>query len=100
MLNLKRKSYSGQSLLNRTDALCYVEVSKGRKRVFASTINDKKAETLIPIIFKNVAKNTNIRTDDHRSSSSYTKFLYRIMKLYITNISLPPNDVNTQTIEL
>ncbi|MGL5707435.1 MAG: transposase [Aeromonas sp.] len=67
MLNFKCKSHRGRSPKNRTDALCIVEVSSGIQRVFATIIPDKKATTMIPIICTQVASNSIIWTDDHRS---------------------------------
>ncbi|MGL5706893.1 MAG: transposase, partial [Aeromonas sp.] len=70
MLNFKCKSHRGRSPNNRTDALCVVEVSSGIQRVFATIIPDKKAQTLVPIICSQVASNSIIWTDEHRSYSS------------------------------
>ena len=67
MLNFKVKSHRGRSPSNRTDCLCIVEVNTRITRAYACSIPDKKAETLIPIICSQVASNSIIHTDEHRS---------------------------------
>lgn len=67
MLNYKCKSHRGRSPANRTDALCIVEVGQRITRAYASVIPDKRSRTIIPIIMSQVAPNSIIWTDEHRS---------------------------------
>jgi hypothetical protein len=53
-LNYKVKDHRGRSPVNKTDALCIVEVEEHITRAFSCFIENKKAETLIPIITDNV----------------------------------------------
>jgi transposase-like protein len=76
MLNYKAKSHRGRSPSNHTDALCIVEAKRSITRVFAKTIPDKKASTLIPIICSQVADNSVIWTDEHRSYGRLNEFSY------------------------
>lgn len=46
ILNYKCKGHRGRSPTNKIDALCIAESRGSRKRVFASTITDKKASKL------------------------------------------------------
>ncbi|KCZ75589.1 hypothetical protein H311_03431, partial [Anncaliia algerae PRA109] len=57
MLNFKCKSHRGRSPLNRTDSLCIVEFENKVTRVYATCIPNRRAETLIPIICRQVASN-------------------------------------------
>jgi transposase-like protein len=66
-LNYKVKAHRGRSPVNKTDALCIVEVEEHITRAFACVIENKKAETLIPIITDNVEEYTTIWTDEHKS---------------------------------
>ncbi|KAG0419258.1 hypothetical protein DMUE_6377, partial [Dictyocoela muelleri] len=70
MLNFKCKSHRGRPPGNKTDALCIIEINNKITRVFATVIPDKKAETIIPIIFNQVTPNSIIWTDEHPSYSS------------------------------
>lgn len=99
MLNYKCKSHRGRSAANHTDALCIVEASEGAKRVFACTINDKKASTLIPIICRNVANNTIIWTDEHRSYSSLSNYTFLHETVCHKYEFITENGVNTQKVE-
>lgn len=64
MLNFKCKSHRGRSPGNKTDALCMVEIFNQIERVYAVVIQNKKAETIIPIICNSVAPNSTIVTDE------------------------------------
>lgn len=99
MLNYKCKSHRGRSPTNKTDALCIVESSGSRKRVFACTITDKKASTLIPIICNNVANNTIIRTDEHKSYSTLSNYTYTHETVCHKYEFVTENGVNTQKVE-
>ena len=70
MLNYKVKSHRGRSPTNRTDSLCIVETDGNIKRAFACVIPNKRASTLVPIICSQVASNSMIHTDEHKSYSS------------------------------
>lgn len=76
MLNYKCKSHRGRSSENKTDALCIVEVGINIIRVFACTIPDKKSSTLIPIICSQVASNSTIWTDEHKSYKCLSSYNY------------------------
>jgi len=65
MLNFKVKSHRGRSSTNHTDALCIVEVRNGIERVYARTIPDKKATTIIPHITSQLAAGTTVWTHKH-----------------------------------
>ena len=66
-MNLKCKSHRGFSSLNRTDTLCIVEIDiEGYiSRAFMKMISDKKVETIIQLILKNVLIGTTVFTDEH-----------------------------------
>ncbi|KCZ78048.1 hypothetical protein H311_00932 [Anncaliia algerae PRA109] len=100
MLNFKSKSHRGRSPNNRTDALCIVECSNGIRKAFATCINDKKASTIIPIITRQVAANSKIWTDEHRSYRSLFELGFNhgsVCHKYEFINSL--NGVNTQAVE-
>lgn len=67
MLNYKCKSHRGRSATNKTDAISIVEVGDRITRAFARVIPNKESNTLIPIIVSQVAANSTIWTDEHRS---------------------------------
>lgn len=67
MLNFKVKSHRGRAPINKTDALCIVECKNDIERVFACTIPNKLESTLVPLICTNVASNSTIWTDEHKS---------------------------------
>jgi transposase-like protein len=100
MLNYKCKSHRGRSPSNRTDSLCIVEVRNGITRAFACVIPDKTASTLIPIICSQVASNSTIYTDEHRSYSTLRNFSYQhfsvVHKYEFVSRS---TGVNTQAVE-
>lgn len=74
MLNFKCKSHRGRSPENRTDSLCIVEVRGSITRAFATIIPNKESSTLIPIICRQVAQNSIIHTDEHRSYTNLHNF--------------------------
>lgn len=69
-LNFKIKAHRGRAPQNKTDALCIVEYENRITRAFACVIQDKKSSTIIPLICDNVASNSIIHTDEHKSYSS------------------------------
>lgn len=75
-LNFKIKAHRGRPPMNKTDALCIVEVEDQITRAFACVIANKKAETLIPIITDNVLKNSTIWTDEHKSYHQLNRLEY------------------------
>ncbi|KCZ77900.1 hypothetical protein H311_01083 [Anncaliia algerae PRA109] len=100
ILNYKCKSHRGRSPSNKTDSLCIIEFENKITRVFATCIPNKKAETLIPIICRQVASNSIIWTDEHRSYNSLHSFSYYhdsvCHKYMFVNHE---NGVNTQAVE-
>lgn len=76
MLNFKAKSHRGRSPLNKSDALCIVEVGNRIMRAFACIIPDKSAATLIPIITSQVANGSVIWTDEMRSYGLLRNYNY------------------------
>ncbi|KCZ77351.1 hypothetical protein H311_01641, partial [Anncaliia algerae PRA109] len=77
MLNFKCKSHRGRSPHNRTDALVIAEVLNNKvSRVFATIISDKSQSTLVPIICSQVAANSIIWTDEHRSYNNLRNFSF------------------------
>ncbi|KCZ79035.1 hypothetical protein H312_03582, partial [Anncaliia algerae PRA339] len=69
-------SHRGRSPENRTDSLCIVEYNGNIKRVFAQIIPNKKQNTLIPIICRQVANGSIIWTDEHKSYQNLRLFNY------------------------
>ncbi|KCZ82385.1 hypothetical protein H312_00043 [Anncaliia algerae PRA339] len=67
MLNFKCKSHRGRSRENKTDSLCILEYNGNIKRIFAQIIRNKKQNTLIPIICRQVASGSIIWTDEHKN---------------------------------
>ncbi|KAG0419991.1 hypothetical protein DMUE_6356, partial [Dictyocoela muelleri] len=76
MLNYKAKSHRGRSPANKTDALCIIEFDTEIVRVFACVIENKLETTLVPIICSQVAANSTIWTDEHRSYAKLNEFDY------------------------
>lgn len=100
MLNYKCKSHRGRSASNKTDALCIIEYENNITRAFATIIPDKSSGTLIPIICSQVAANSVIWTDEHRSYSCLSTFNYihnTVCHKYEFVNSL--TGVNTQAVE-
>ncbi|KAM0674798.1 hypothetical protein GVAV_001617 [Gurleya vavrai] len=56
----KCKSHRGRSLTTKTDALCILEFDAKITQVYSTVIENKKAKTLILIIFTQVAANSKI----------------------------------------
>lgn len=67
MLNYKCKSHRGRNPLNKSDALCIIELDGHITKSFACLISNKKRETLIPIILDVVLEGSVVHTDEHRS---------------------------------
>lgn len=99
MMNYKCKSHRGRSPSNRTDALCIIEMSNSIVRAFACVIPDKKAETILPIITRNVANGSTIHTDEHRSYSQLGSIGYNHDTVCHKYEFVAANGVNTQAIE-
>lgn len=74
MLNYKCKSHRGRSPSNKTDSLCIVEFCGHITRCYAKIIPNKYATTLVPLICRQVAANSIIWTDEHRSYSKLNQF--------------------------
>ncbi|KCZ81215.1 hypothetical protein H312_01361 [Anncaliia algerae PRA339] len=70
MLNYKAKSHRGCSPSSKTDSTWIVEISNSTKRVLAKVMENKKAETIIPIKCSQVAAGSLIWTDEHKSYAS------------------------------
>lgn len=100
MLNFKCKSHRGRSSSNRTDSLCIVEVSERITKAFAVVIPDKRATTLLPIICRQVAANSVIYTDEHRSYTGLSSLNFEHSSVchkyeFVNNVT----GVNTQAVE-
>ncbi len=100
MMNFKVKSHRGRSPTNRTDALCIVEIYEGITRAFATVIPNKCAGTLMPIICLQVAPNSIIWTDEHKSYAFLKDFTFThdsvCHKYHFINSE---TGVNTQAVE-
>ncbi len=99
MLNYKAKSHRGRSPSNKTDSLCIVEVDTRITRAYATVLNDKKVSTLIPIICSQVASNSVIWTDEHRSYSNLNQHTYIHQSVCHKYMFIREDGVNTQAIE-
>lgn len=100
MLNFKCKSHRGRSPTNRTDSISIIEFGSFTTRVFAKVIPNKESATLIPIICSQVAANSTIWTDEHRSYSCLSRFNFQhgtVCHKY--NFINHDNNVNTQAVE-
>ncbi|KAI5152076.1 hypothetical protein ENBRE01_2551 [Enteropsectra breve] len=80
MLNHAVKNHRKCSPLNKTDALIIVECLSRARRIYSCMISDKKTEALIPIKLSQVASNSKIYTDEHRSYSPLMSFLLGIVQ--------------------
>lgn len=75
MMNYKCKSHRGRSALNRTDALCIVEVENNKiSKVWAQVIEDKTIATIMPIICERVYAGSIIHTDEHKTYKALPRF--------------------------
>jgi transposase-like protein len=99
ILNYKCKSRRGQLLSNKTDALCIVEVLNGIQRAFACIIPNKRDATLIPIICSQVADNSTIRTDEHRSYRSLSSYGFIHESFCHKYEFITDSGVNSQAVE-
>ncbi|KAG0442222.1 hypothetical protein DMUE_0436 [Dictyocoela muelleri] len=100
MLNFKSKSHRGRSALNKSDALCIVEVADKIIRIDGTIIPDKSRNTILPIIMRQEAPNSVIWTNDHASLSNLNTYDYQqdtVSHKYIF-INHVTGD-NTQTVE-
>ncbi|KCZ74910.1 hypothetical protein H311_04120 [Anncaliia algerae PRA109] len=84
MFSIKCKSHQGRSPHNRTDSLCIFEYKERIVKDFACVIANIGASTLVSIITRNVANNSIIWTDEHRSYSCLSNFYLRMI-LYVIN---------------
>lgn len=73
MMNFKCKSHRGRSPENRTDALCIVECNPKITRCWAEIIEDKRATTIIPILFNRVVPGSTVHTDEHKSYKALSR---------------------------
>ncbi|KAG0423786.1 hypothetical protein DMUE_6126, partial [Dictyocoela muelleri] len=100
MMNFKCKSHRGRSADNNTDALCIVEFREEITRAYAQIIPNKRADTIIPIICSQVANQSIIWTDEHRSYGNLSSFGFNhstvCHKYEFINHS---NGTNTQAVE-
>lgn len=99
MFNYKCKSHRGRSPANRTDALCIVEVNRIITRAFACVIPNKKSTTLVPIITNNVASNSTVWTDEHRSYAKLCDFFKSTGSFCHKYRFINDDGVNTQAVE-
>lgn len=77
MMNYKCKSHRGRSTDNKTEAICIVEIKESKiTRVWAEVIDNKKIETMLPIICSRVVVGSLIHTDEHRTYKTLTNFGY------------------------
>ncbi|KCZ78515.1 hypothetical protein H311_00449 [Anncaliia algerae PRA109] len=101
MLNNKCKSHRGLLPENKTDSSCIVEVSSKIQGAYATIIPNRKEITIIPTICNQVASNSMIRIDEHKSYfnlNNYSNFHKSIRRRYeFINVL---NGVNIQSIEL
>ncbi|KCZ74415.1 hypothetical protein H311_04620 [Anncaliia algerae PRA109] len=100
MMNFKCKSHRGRSPHNQTDAISIVEVENNITRAFARMIENKKSETLIPIICEKVSSGSIIYTDEHKGYSKLGEygFLHKSV-CHRYNFVNPINGVHTQQLE-
>ncbi|KAI5151650.1 hypothetical protein ENBRE01_2286 [Enteropsectra breve] len=94
------KNHRGRSLFNKTDALVIVELNRRVNRVFACIIPDKRAKTMIHIILSQVASNSKIYTDEHKSYGKLGEFFAEHCTVchnyeFINKLTV----VNTQAVE-
>ncbi|KAG0435553.1 hypothetical protein DMUE_4677 [Dictyocoela muelleri] len=73
MLYFKSKSHRDRSPLNKTDAHVIVEVNNIVSQIYAEVIENKKNETIMPIICDHVVTGAEIHTDEHKSYNSLGK---------------------------
>lgn len=99
MLNFKIKSHRGRSPTNKTDALCMVEVLNGIERAYATVIPDKTIATIIPIICSQVADNSVIWTDEHRTYTRLSSHGYIHDSVCHKYEFITANGTNTQAVE-
>jgi transposase-like protein len=81
MMNYKCKSHRGRSPLNRTDALCIVELDGHITRAYACVIESKSMATLIPIIMDRVEAGSVIHSDELKSYLILEKLGYEHKKV-------------------
>ena len=100
-LNHSIKAHRGKFSANKTDALCIVEFQENINRTFACVIENKKASAILPIICANVASNSIIHTDEHKSYSALNNmgFVHDTVCYKYTFIN-PETGDNTQDIRL
>jgi transposase-like protein len=100
MLNYKCKSHRGRSPTNRTDSLVIVEVRSGITKAFAKVIPNKTKETMIPIIVSQVAPNSIIWTDEHKTYQCLREYDFTHETIcYKYEFVNNESGVNTQAVE-
>ncbi|KCZ78953.1 hypothetical protein H311_00006 [Anncaliia algerae PRA109] len=100
MLNFKSKSHRGRLPLNKTDALVIVEVNNIVSQIYSEVIENKKKETIMPIICDQVVTGAEIHTDEHKSYNALGKMGYIHKNVYHKYIFLNPVDgTHTQSVE-
>lgn len=103
MMNYKAKSHRGRSAINKTDALCLVEVdllSKKIEKVWAEVIPNKQADTILPIIKDHVIAHSVIYTDEHKSYQRLSNLGYEHKTVcHKANFVDVSTGVHTQNVE-
>lgn len=100
MLNYKCKSHRGRSPENRTDVLCIVECTDRIKRVYATCIENKSAQIILPIICSQVYTGSTIHTDDARVYQALSRmgFVHQSV-VHKYNFVDPFSGVHSQAVE-
>ncbi|KCZ76772.1 hypothetical protein H311_02224 [Anncaliia algerae PRA109] len=80
MLNFKCKDHRGRLPQNKTDGLCIVEVGNQITRAFATVIENKKSEHIMPIICSQVASGSIVWTDDTKVMPLHIKIALFIIR--------------------
>ena len=99
-LNHSIKAQGGKIPANKTDALCIVKFEENINRTYACVKENKKALTILPIICANVASNSIIHTDEHKSYSALNNMgsVHDTVCHKYTFIN-PETGANTQAVE-
>ena len=94
------KAQGGKIPTNKTDALCIVEFEENINRTYACVKENKKASTILPTICANVASNSIIHIDEHKSYSALNNMgsVHDTVCHKCTFIN-PETGANTQAVE-